>query len=210
MPKTPLSTSPEAPIILMGGAVALSGRHALTALWRMVLIAGFAMVFLPFPDLDQQAMWLLHHRSILTHSILPGLLLAIIGGRIGAAPVAGALLGLSVHLACDALSRPVGYGQIWLPAPWKIPLGDWSPLWLWGNALLSYLMALTIARLSLPKGWGMPFVIGLSGLLGLYYGIVNEEAVLSTLVAVALPAAKAGVVVALSRRHRKRLRARRA
>ena len=187
--------------------MALQGRHALTALWRMVLVAGFAMVFLPFPDLDQQLLWLLHHRSILTHSVLPGVVLVFVGRRLGAAPVAGALLGLSVHLACDALSRPLGYGQIWLPAPWKIPLGEWSRWWLLGNAVLSYLMALTIARFTLPKGWGMPFVITLSALLGFYYGTVNEKAALSTLVAVALPVANAGVVIWLSRRHRKRLRA---
>lgn len=198
--------SPEAPIVLLGGHVALRGRHALNAAWRMALMTGFAILFLPLPDLDQRLMALLHHRSILTHSILPALVLALLGGRLGAAPVAGAFIGLSVHLACDALSPPVGYGQIWLPAPWKIPLGDWSQPWLLAHAALSYLMALSIARFTLPKGWGMPFVILLSGILGLHYGLTNEQALSSVLIAVALPCLNAGLVIWLRHRHRARLR----
>jgi hypothetical protein len=83
----------------------------------LALFVGFAYLFLWVPDIDLVLIGLLHHRSIVTHSLLPGLLFLLLGRSLGAAPVAGALVGLSVHLTSDMLSPMVGFAQIWLPAP---------------------------------------------------------------------------------------------
>lgn len=198
--------SPEAPVTLMGGKIALQGRHASTMVMRLLLMVGFAFLFLPLPDLDQQALWLLHHRSVVTHSLAPALVLALLGGRLGAAPVAGGLIGISVHLACDALSPPIGYGQVWWPAPWKISFGDWSQPWLLGSAAVSYLMAISIAPFLFPKGWGVPLVVLTSGSLGAWYGISNEGALSSTLIATAMPLATAVIWWMQRRHHRAALR----
>ena len=206
MRQNPVKPPPEAPVTLLGGAIALQGRHASTVVMRLLLMAGFALLFLPLPDLDHQVMWLLHHRSVVTHSVLPALLLALLGGRLGAAPVAGGLIGISVHLACDALSPPIGYGQVWWPAPWKVGFGGWSQYWLLGNAALSYLMAVSIAPFLFPKGWGVPLVVVLSGGLGAWYGIANEGALTSTLMATTMPLATAVIWFLQRRRHRAALR----
>ena len=63
-----------------------------------------AYLFLLVPDLDFLLLGILHHRSIVTHSVLPVLVLMILGAKAGAAPIAGALVGLTVHLSCDLLS----------------------------------------------------------------------------------------------------------
>lgn len=87
----------------------------------------FAYLFLWVPDTDFLLLPLLHHRSIVTHSALPALILLLFRKRFGIIPTAGGLIGLSVHLLCDALSPPVGFGQVWLPWPYKEPLGSLSP-----------------------------------------------------------------------------------
>lgn len=100
--------------------------------------------------LDFLLLDLLHHRSIVTHSVLPALAFILLGWRAGAAPIAGALVGIAVHLSCDLLSPMVGYGQIWLPEPYQIPLGPFSNLWLGLNAWLAFIWARRLAVRSLP------------------------------------------------------------
>ena len=138
-----------------------------------------AALFLHVPDLDLWAMPLLHHRSILTHSILPAVLLLAFGGRFGAAAMAGALLGLGVHLACDGLSRMAGFGQVWLPAPFKMPLGGFSRVWLFGNALVGFVWAFGMARRAFGNRFARPLVIGAGTVAALVYGVAYERTLLA-------------------------------
>nr|WP_162623780.1 hypothetical protein [Paracoccus saliphilus] len=160
-----------------------------------------AWLFLGVPDLDHLFLPILHHRSILTHSILPGLVFLLFGRSFGAAPIAGAMIGISVHLACDMLSPMVGFGQVWLPAPIKAPLGPFSYFWLGGNALIGYGIAFTIASMTLPSAIALPFIIALSGITGAAYGALNEQSMASVVVSVFFPAI-AGTVVWQRRQRR--------
>lgn len=83
-----------------------------TTLAKLLWFVGMAYSFLWVPDLDLVFIGVLHHRSIVTHSILPAVLLLLLGRRAGAAPLAGAMIGLAVHLSCDLLSPAIGFGQI--------------------------------------------------------------------------------------------------
>ncbi len=105
---------------------------------RLVLAATTAFIFLPLPDTDFIFLPILHHRSIITHSLLFGFVFLFLGKNTGAAPLAGAMLGLSVHLACDLLSPAIGFGQIWLPYPIKIGLGIFSYIWLAINCAIGF------------------------------------------------------------------------
>jgi hypothetical protein len=146
-----------------------------------------AWIFLGVPDIDLALLPLLHHRSVVTHSILPALVFLVLGRSLGAAPIAGALIGVSVHLACDMLSPMVGFAQIWLPRPFLLPLGPFSYLWLGANALAGYVLALRLARATLRPGIAVPFATALSGVTGAAYGALNEQSAAAVMVSVMFP-----------------------
>lgn len=156
--------------------------------WRTALLAAFASLFLAAPDADLMLLSLLHHRSILTHSALPAALPFLLRRRIGLLPTAGALLGLYVHLICDTLSPAVGFGQVWWPAPFKAPLGAFSPVWLLGNAALCFVLALAICRRVMPGPAGPTAVMLTGGAVGVLYGLLNEGSLLSAAVCLIFPA----------------------
>lgn len=153
---------------------------------RVGLFLLMAYLFLWVPDLDFIMLGVLHHRSIVTHSVLPALAFMLLGWRAGAAPIAGALVGIAVHLSCDLLSPMVGYAQIWLPAPYKMPLGPFSYLWLGANALLAFIWARRIARLSLPASYSGLLVAAVSAVAAVSYGWLNEEAISAVIVTLAI------------------------
>lgn len=188
-------------IRIFGYGISIADQTGRTIYGRLGLMILMAWLFLGVPDLDYLLLPILHHRSILTHSILPGLVFLLLGRSFGAAPIAGAMIGISVHLACDMLSPMVGFGQVWLPAPIKAPLGPFSYLWLAGNALIGYGIAFVIASMILPSVVALPFIIALSGVTGAAYGALNEQSVVSVAVSVFFPTI-AGLVVWRRRRMR--------
>lgn len=173
--------------------LAQRGMQASSTTPSLILFFLCSYFFLWVPDLDQALLSILHHRSIVTHSVLPALLLLLLRHSLGVAPAAGALIAISVHLACDSLSPAVGFGQVWLPAPFKIPLGAWSHLWLIGNAVLSFWLAVRMARLALGKSWSTHLVIGTAALVGASYGIINESSLLAAVASLILPGAAYGL-----------------
>ncbi|TCP33187.1 hypothetical protein [Sphingomonas sp. BK235] len=110
---------------------------AVAAIVTLVALA----VGLTLPDLDLR-LWL-GHRSALTHSILPALLLLAARQRAAACGIAA---GTGVHLAADCFPRHmIGYATV------KLPLaGAMSPLhsyaWLALNAVAALLLAAALAR----------------------------------------------------------------
>ena len=156
--------------------------------WReSITIVMFGFLGLGFPDIDQLPglFAILHHRSIVTHSIIiPAALLAIRNSAIRFS-ACGFILGISIHLAADVLSSPKGFGMIWLPWPIKIPLGWLSPAWLAINALVGMVwVKILLLRL---KGWSpmtMYLITALS--LGPCYAIIHEKSHLPFLSFVAI------------------------
>lgn len=168
----------------------LIGRLGLTTPGQAVLFAVAAVAFLAAPDIDLLALRLLHHRSILTHSILLPLLVLWFAPSLGPAAAAGAFLGVAVHLACDLLSPSRGFGQIWLPEPFQWSLGGWSRLWIGANAFLA--AWLVVAVLPAGEGWRL-LAAGLGIVAAVGYGVVNERSVLAVIVALAVVGAGQGV-----------------
>lgn len=149
-------------------------RLALTDPGQLVVLAGTAVLFLPVPDVDQLALRVLRHRSILTHSLLVPLLVGWLAAPLGPAAAAGAALGVAVHLAADLLSKSKGYGRVWFPWPLKGGLGGWSALWLMGNALGSA----ALAFLWLPAGLREAgALVGMGAAVG--YGVLRERRILA-------------------------------
>jgi hypothetical protein len=106
-------------------------------MWKNVIVMiMFGYLGLGFPDIDLVAQQFLHHRSIVTHSILLPLVFILSRKNAVRFGACGFLLGVSVHLSADVLSRPVGYAQIWMPWPLTFSLGVFSPFWLAANALV--------------------------------------------------------------------------
>jgi len=65
------------------------------------------------PDIDLLLLPILHHRSIITHSVLiPWLLFLFFKNRVPLYGIAGLYVGISIHLAADCLSATVGFGMI--------------------------------------------------------------------------------------------------
>ena len=116
-------------------ALGVLGELGSSVAGQGLLLAGTAAVFVAAPDIDHMALRILHHRSILTHSVLLPLLVLWLVPELGPAAASGAALGVAVHLAADLLSPSRGFGRIWLPEPFRVSLGGWSPLWLMLNAL---------------------------------------------------------------------------
>jgi hypothetical protein len=146
------------------------------------------------PNLDLLALPILHHRLILTYSILiPWLLNRFLKNRISELGIAGLYVGIAVHLSADCLSSLVGFGMIWLPWPLKIPMGGASPSWNLVNTLLGIWFALKIA----PNK--RKLVIGMMLLVALAYAVLNEAAILPFVVFGALVS-----MVALYQHYRKR------
>lgn len=168
-------------------------RQVLSTTASLILFLLCSYLFLWVPDLDLALLSILHHRSIVTHSVLPALLLLLLRHSLGVAPAAGAFIAISVHLTCDALSPAVGFGQVWLPAPFKTSLGTWSHLWLIGNAVLSFWLALRMARIAFRRPWSIHLVIGTAALVGASYGIINESSLLAAVASLILPGAAYGL-----------------
>lgn len=115
-----------------------------------LVLAGFA-IGLGLPDLDL-VLPFLAHRSALTHSVLPALLLLLHPerGRIAC----GVALGIGVHLAADCFPNAMtGYATVKLP--FAGGLGAlWSYVWLGANALAALLIGGLLALRALPRPWG--------------------------------------------------------
>jgi hypothetical protein len=168
----------------------LLGRLGLTAPGQVLLFVGAVGAFLAAPDIDLLALRLLHHRSILTHSVLLPFLVLWLGRELGPAAAAGAFLGVAIHLSADLLSPARGYGQVWLPEPVQVSLGGWSHLWLAANALLAAWLAVAV----LPDGaaWRL-LAAGVGVVAAVGYGLVNERSILAALVCLLVVAAGQGV-----------------
>lgn len=162
------------------------GRLALTGPGQAAVLAGATALALAAPDVDLLMLRLLHHRSILTHSVLFPLLVLWFLPALGPAAVAGVALGVAVHFAADLLSPARGFGQVWLPEPFQVSLGRWSHLWLLVNALGASWLALAVLP---PGARGLALGVGVVAALG--YGLVRERSVLSALVALAVVAGPA-------------------
>ncbi|WP_404424202.1 hypothetical protein [Thalassospira australica] len=125
------------------------------------------------PDIDLALLSILHHRSIITHSILiPWLLFVILKNRVPFCGIAGLYAGIAIHLAADCLSATVGFGMIWTPWPFKASLGPASPIWIVVNAALGIWLSLKLTPEK--KIW---LVTGMC-LVALGYSVLNEMAML--------------------------------
>ena len=178
-----MSFTPSRYVPLGSRVVAVAGRSMPA---KVCWFVGSAYLFLWVPDLDLALLPILHHRSIVTHSILPALLLIVLGRNLGAAPVAGGLIGIAVHLSCDLLSPMTGFAQIWLPMPIKMGLGPFSYLWLLANALVAYVWAQRIAVRTFPLWLSVPLFIATAAGTGVLYGIFNEQALTAVLVSLGI------------------------
>ncbi|PSU33504.1 hypothetical protein [Photobacterium lutimaris] len=115
---------------------------------HLVIFALFLYLGWYWPDIDKHLMSLLHHRSVVTHSVLLPLLVMVLVRSNYAKPIAAGLsAGISIHLAADALSPMSGYFQIYLPAPFKASIGATeSFVWLGLNAIAGYFLALRLLK----------------------------------------------------------------
>lgn len=169
-----------------GDALEWIGRLGEVPPGQGMLLAVAAFVGLWAPDVDLWLIRLLHHRSILTHSVLLPFLVLWALPELGPAAVSGAFLGVAVHMTADLLSPSHGFGRIWLPEPFQVSLGRWSALWLMLNALAASWLA--VAVLPAGEGWRvLATVVGVVAAVG--YGLRKERSVLSALVALGVVAA---------------------
>ena len=97
------------------------------------------------PDLDQWLMPLLHHRSIITHSILLPLLIMLFIRPQYRHFVAFLYAAVGIHLSADILSPSIGYGAIWLPEPFKMSIGIFSKPWIALNTTVALIIAFKLA-----------------------------------------------------------------
>lgn len=151
---------------------------------RLVLAATTAFIFLPLPDTDFIFLSILHHRSIITHSLLFGFVFLFLGKNTGAAPLAGAMLGLSVHLACDLLSPAVGFGQIWLPYPIKTGLGIFSYVWLSINCAIGFAIAIQWSLYAFRCVFSKVVAFMIIVVTAALYGVLNEKSFYSVAITV--------------------------
>lgn len=132
------------------------------------------------PDIDHWFVGILHHRSIITHSIfLPTIAWIALPKRMSA--ISSVLfMAVGIHLSADVLSPSQGYGAIWLPEPFKLNLGEFSKVWLVMNAVMAFVFGLK----SCPKQYRYPMMAGT--LVGsILYAFVNENSGLAAVLTIA-------------------------
>ncbi len=119
------------------------------------------------PDLDLLLLPILHHRSIITHSILIPILL---NKWIPVSVYLGFLAGISIHLWADSLSTSTGFAQIYLPIV-KTGLGPaLSFFWLLLNSLFGFYIAVRNHRKYI---WHL---LAVYLLVAFSYAVLNEGA----------------------------------
>ncbi len=136
-----------------------------TKLASCIICAIGICVGMYLPDVDLMLMSILHHRSMLTHSvILPMLLLFHKPSR---PLVVGLCIGVSIHLLADILSPMRGFALIYIPFI-KKSIGDWqSIVWMVGNALVGLWYT--------KKVFHKYAVALLFAVSGLWYAVYNEQ-----------------------------------
>ena len=97
----------------------------------LFVLGAYAGLFLP--DIDLLLLPILHHRSIITHSVF---FVLFINKFVSKDFSQGLLLGVGCHLLADSTGSMVGFGMIWLPII-IIPIGPvLSLIWILGNAFM--------------------------------------------------------------------------
>ncbi|MGR4000610.1 MAG: metal-dependent hydrolase, partial [Alphaproteobacteria bacterium] len=119
---------------------------------------------LALPDTDFLLLPVLHHRSIITHSILIPFLLK---GLIARPLYTGMMSGVAIHLFADSLSPMIGFALIYLPFI-KESIGELSRPWILINATL----ALGIAILSSSR---KNVLVSFITAFGVLYALWNES-----------------------------------
>lgn len=172
-------------------AKAAAGTASLARLMgTLLLLAASAgagtLLFIGLPDIDLALMPILHHRSIMTHSVLLSLPLLWLPTPVGRAFAVGGLVALSVHLSADLLSPMVGFAQIWLPWPIKTPLGPLSYLWLALNAAFAIALAVRVARRGGAPRVSVSTTIAYACIPAIVYGLVNEGSWVASVTAIGI------------------------
>lgn len=167
------------------------GHVLLKVLALATVTAIGTLLFIGLPDIDLALLPVLHHRSIITHSVLPALLLLHLRTASGRAFAIGGLVGIAVHLSADLLSPMVGFAQIWLPWPIKMPLGPLSYLWLAANAALAIALAVRVASKSSAPRATTSMVIAYACVPAIIYGVANEGSWVASMTAIGIIAAGA-------------------
>jgi hypothetical protein len=146
---------------------ALRKRELMSAIAKYVICVIGIGVGLYLPDIDLMLMSILHHRSMLTHSVvLPMLLLFHKPSR---PLVAGLCIGVSIHLLADILSPMRGFALIYIPFI-KKSIGDWQSIaWMVGNALVGLWYAKEVFH-----KYAVALLFAVSGL---WYSVYNEQSI---------------------------------
>ncbi len=140
---------------------------------KTIIMWGFIYVGLIFPDLDLKAIGLLHHRSILTHSLLLPLLLMPLHKTVFIHCIVGLCIGISIHLSADALSPMKGFALIYLPEPLKVSIGGWQSLtWLLTNSVIGGLLAAYLMKSE------KTYILLVFTISAVSYSIFNENNIL--------------------------------
>lgn len=141
---------------------------------KTIIMWGFIYVGLIFPDLDLKAIGLLHHRSILTHSLLLPLLLMPLHKTVFRQCIVGLCIGISIHLSADALSPMKGFALIYLPEPLKVSIGGWQSLtWLLTNSVIGGLLAAYLMKSE------KTYILLVFTISAVSYSIFNENNILT-------------------------------
>ena len=130
------------------------------------------------PDFDLVLLPLLHHRSIISHSvILPLIVLAKYKNSTVQEFGSGLLAGIAIHLAADGIPPLAGFGQVYLPWPIKQSIGEGGSLiWLIGNAAVGVWFIFQRSRQR------MIFLVPLLLAVALAYAVLNEDALVPFLI----------------------------
>lgn len=150
------------------GAPAARVRGQAAALAALLTLVAFA-IGLTLPDVD--LVLPLRHRSALTHSLLPALLLC---ARPAWRPVAcGTAGGTGLHLAADVFPNAMtGFALVKMPLLGTLGAG-WSYAWLAANAVAAVALAVLLGWRLHTAEWRWPVAaVGTGG--GVFYLFVTD------------------------------------
>ena len=150
------------------------------------LLVSFFLIFLNLPDIDLKLEPILHHRSIITHSILIPFICKVLFEKykLPAIYLSPLFFVFALHLCADLFSKGwSGYALIYVPI-FKSIGKELSIIWILSNTIFCIFYTVKLIKQYNPDFYKLSRMYLAAFIVILFYTIGNEENILSLILSI--------------------------